>query len=54
MNNFLVNAKIKNIHIRFEDDQLINYTGDIAIGLKADSMEITLNSEGIMKKILSK
>lgn len=50
MNNFLVNAKIKNIHIRFEDDQLINYTGDIAIGLKADSMEITLNSEGIMKK----
>jgi len=50
MKNFLVNAKIKNIHIRFEDDQLINYTGDIAIGLKADSMEITLNSEGIMKK----
>ena len=50
MKNFLVNAKIKNIHIRFEDDQLINYTGNIAIGLKADSIEITLSSEGVMKK----
>ena len=50
MKNFLVNAKIKNIHIRFEDDQLINYNGDIAIGLKADSLDIILSSEGIMKK----
>ena len=50
MKNFLVNAKIRNIHIRFEDDQLINYTGDIAFGLKADSVEITLSSEGVMKK----
>ena len=50
MKNFLVNAKIKNIHIRFEDDQLINYTGDIALGLKADSLDIILSSEGVMKK----
>ena len=50
MRNFLVNAKIRNIHIRFEDDQLINYNGDIAIGVKADSVEITLSSEGVMKK----
>ena len=50
MKNFLVNAKIKNIHIRFEDDQIINYTGDIALGLKADSLDITLSSEGVMKK----
>ena len=50
MKNFLVNAKIKNIHIRFEDDQLINYNGNIALGLKADSLDIILSSEGIMKK----
>ena len=50
MKNFLVNAKIKNIHIRFEDDQLINYNGDIALGIKADSLDIILSSEGVMKK----
>ena len=50
MKNFLVNAKIKNIHIRFEDDQLINYNGNIALGLKADSIDINLSSEGVMKK----
>ena len=48
--NFSVNAIIKNIHIRFEDDQLINYIGDIALGFKIDSIEITLSSEGIMKR----
>ena len=50
MKNFLVNAKIRNIHIRLEDDQLINYNGDIALGLNANSIEINLSSEGIMKK----
>ena len=50
MKNFLVNAKIRNVHIRLEDDQLINYNGDIAMGIKIDSLDITLNSEGIMKK----
>ena len=50
MKNFLVNAKIKNIHIRFEDDQLINYNGNIAMGLKADSLDLILSSEGVMKK----
>ena len=50
MSNFLIKAKIKNIHIRFEDDQLINYTGDIALGLKIESLEVILSSEGIMKK----
>ena len=50
MSNFLIKAKIKNIHIRFEDDQLINYTGDIALGLKLESLEVILSSEGIMKK----
>ena len=48
--NFSVNAKIKNIHIRFEDDQLINYIGDIALGFRIDLIEITLSSDGIMKR----
>ena len=48
--NFSVIATIKNIHIRFEDDQLINYIGDIALGFKINSIEITLSSEGIMKR----
>ena len=49
-NNFLINLSIKNIHIRFEDDQLINYLGDLALGMKIDSLELILSSEGIMKK----
>ena len=50
MSNFLVKAKIKNIHIRFEDDQLINYTGNISMGIKIESSEVILSSEGVMKK----
>ena len=50
MKNFLVHAKIRNVHIRLEDDQLINFNGNIAIGIKIDSLDITLNSEGVMKK----
>ena len=49
MQNFLIKAKLKNIHIRFEDDQLINYAGNIGMGIKIESAEITLSSEGIMK-----
>ena len=48
--NFSINLTIRNLHIRFEDDQLINYTGDIALGCKIDSFELILSSEGIMKK----
>ena len=48
--NFLINLIIKNIHIRFEDDQLINYTGDLALGLKIDFLELILSSEGVMKR----
>ena len=50
MKNYLINAKIKNVHIRFEDDQLINYLGDIALGIKIGSIEINLSAEGIMKR----
>ena len=48
--NFLINLVIENIHIRFEDDQLINYTGDLALGIKIDFLELVLGSEGIMKR----
>ena len=47
--NFAINLIIKNIHIRFEDDQLINYNCDIALGCKIDLLEIILSSEGLMK-----
>ena len=48
--NYSLILKLKNIHIRFEDDQLINYMGDIALGCKIDLFELTLSSEGTMKK----
>jgi hypothetical protein len=48
--NYSINLKIKNIHIRLEDDQLINYNCDIALGCKIDLLEIILSSEGVMKK----
>ena len=50
MSNFLIKAKLKNIHIRFEDDQLINYIGNIAMGIKIESVDLILSSEGVMKK----
>ena len=48
--NFSLILKIKNFHIRFEDDQLINYIGNIAFGCKIDLAELTLSSEGTNKK----
>ena len=45
MSNFLIKAKLKNIHIRFEDDQLINYIGNIAMGIKIESVDLILSSE---------
>ena len=44
--NFALILKLKNMHIRFEDDQLINYFGNIAFGFKISSFELTLSSEG--------
>ena len=49
-NNFLINLTIKNIHIRFEDDQVINYNGNLALGVRLDSLEIILSSEGVQKR----
>ena len=48
--NYSLILKLKNIHIRFEDDQLINYTGNIAFGIKVDLFDFTLSSEGTNKK----
>ena len=50
LKNYSLILKLKNIHIRFEDDQLINYLGNISFGFKIDSFDLTLSSEGAMKK----
>ena len=48
--NYALILKVKHLHIRFEDDELINFIGNIAFGIKIDSFELTLSSEGSMKK----
>ena len=48
--NFSAIIKIKNIHIRFEDDELMNYTGNIAYGLKIDLIQVKMGFKGNMKK----
>ena len=48
--NFVAVIKIKNVHIRFEDDELMNYTGDIAMGMRIDLIQIKVGCKGNMKK----
>ena len=48
--NFSAVIKIKNVHIRFEDDELMNYTGDIAYGLKVNLIQMKVGCKGNMKK----
>ena len=48
--NTPMSIKLKNIHIRIEDDYLINYDGDLALGIKIDSIDIKLCKKGNMKK----
>ena len=48
--NFSAVIKIKNVHIRFEDDELMNYNGDIAYGLKVNLIQIKVGCKGNMKK----
>ena len=50
MPNFAVIAKIENIHIRIEDDQLTNYFADIALGFKIEKIFLQLGFKGSMKK----
>ena len=48
--NFSAVIKIKNVHIRFEDDELMNYNGDIAYGLKVNLIQMKVGCKGNMKK----
>ena len=48
--NFTAIIKIKNLHIRFEDDELMNYTGDIALGMRINLIQIRVGCKGNMKK----
>jgi hypothetical protein len=49
-NNYVAIIKIKNVHIRFEDDELMNYNGDIALGMKINLLQIKVSYKGNMKK----
>ena len=48
--NFVAVIKIRNVHIRFEDDELLNYTGDIALGMRINLLQIKVGCKGNMKK----
>ena len=50
MPNFAVIAKIKDVHIRIEDDQLTNYFSDIALGFRIQKIFLQLGFKGSMKK----
>ena len=50
LKNFLVNITLNNIHIRFEDDQLINMKENICIGMTMNYIKLSLWNEGDMKK----
>ena len=45
-----VSIKLKNIHIRFEDDFFINYQENIVFGIRIDSIDIKFGKKGNMKK----
>lgn len=47
---YLINLKIKNIHFRFEDDELNNIFSDIGLGFKISNLEVNLSAEGTKKK----
>ena len=48
--NIPMSIKLKNIHIRFEDDFFINYNGNIALGIRIDDIDIKFGKKGNMKK----
>lgn len=47
--NYFVNAKVKNVHIRFEDDTF-NYYGGTIFGISIESIDISLSADGSFKK----
>ena len=48
--NIPMSIKLKNIHIRIEDDFFINYNGNLALGIRVDNIDIKLGKKGNMKK----
>lgn len=47
---YLINIKVNNVHLRFEDDQLVNYQNDISLGVMVKSFQMGLSAEGSNKK----
>jgi hypothetical protein len=47
---YLINIKVKNVNIRFEDDSLINIHSNIGLGFKLNQLELNLSADGITKK----
>ena len=47
---FQFSIKLKNIHIRFEDDFLFNYNGNLVLGARIDVVDIKYCKKGNMKK----
>lgn len=47
--NYFVNIKVKNVHIRYEDDTF-NFYGGTILGIKISSLEMSLSAEGKLKK----
>ena len=48
-NSYLINIKIKNVHVRFEDD-MFNYFGKTCFGLTLAGAELKLAIDGSLKK----
>ncbi len=48
--NIPMSIKLRNIHIRFEDDFFINYNGNLVLGIRADSIDLRFGKKGNMKK----
>ena len=45
-----ISIKIKNIHLRIEDDFLFNYNGNLVLGIRIDSLDLKYCKKGNMKK----
>ena len=50
LKNVPMSIKIKNIHIRIEDDFFINYNDNIALGIRIENIDMKLGKKGNMKK----
>ena len=45
-----ISIKLKNIHLRIEDDYLFNYNGNLVLGIRIDSVDLKYCKKGNMKK----